>query len=61
MQAIGNGMADGDSVSFEIDRVLLFEHMGTAAGNSTSGTLTGSGEADPVGSLGFAGEWSATR
>lgn len=61
VQTVGNGMVDGNSVSFEIDGVLLFEHMGTVTGNSMSGTLTASGEVDPVGPLSFTGEWSATR
>ena len=60
-QTISAGMVDGNSVSFEIDGVLLFAHEGTVSGNSMSGTVTGTGSMDPVGDLTLSGSWTASR
>ena len=60
-QTIRDGMVDGNAVSFEIDGVLLFSHMGTVSGNSMSGTLTGTGDVPPLGPITFTGEWTASR
>ena len=56
-----SGTVDGNSVSFEVAGFVLLTHEGTVAGNSMSGSLTGTGTIPGVGSISVAGDWSATR
>ena len=60
-QTISDGMVDGNTVSFDIDGILLLSHTGTVTGNSMSGIVMASGDVPPVGPITMSGNWTASR